>query len=118
MLINDFLVVYGVNFKGLTMGGVFVKVRVSEEERERLKAIAKAANSTVSNLLRAPLTGGSIKVQQVATADPDLLLALNKIGNNLNQLARHANTRKQLDIEILRELGAITTAVEGVLSAG
>jgi len=43
----------------------------------------------------------------INVVDPQLLYQVNKIGNNLNQIAKQANKNKQTDLEILVTLYGI-----------
>jgi len=43
----------------------------------------------------------------VSIINPKLLYQLNKIGNNLNQIARHTNEKKEIDTEVLISLNSI-----------
>lgn len=101
---------------------MWIKVRVSDEERSRWLLKAKNAGVTLSALIRQGLEGAPVRRprRRVAT-DPALLRELARIGNNLNQIARWANRNKLgaeaqgilvALIEIDRELAALRQAVE------
>jgi len=53
------------------------------------------------------------KVHKVS--DPKLLYHLNKIGNNLNQLAKHLNTGNELNLQALAELANIEASLKDFL---
>lgn len=40
----------------------------------------------------------------IKQADPDLVRALGRIGSNLNQVAKHANTHNKLNRRVLTEI--------------
>ncbi|WP_062224473.1 MULTISPECIES: MobC family plasmid mobilization relaxosome protein [unclassified Aureimonas] len=101
---------------------MWIKLRVSDEERSRWLLKAQDAGVTLSALIRQGLEGAPVRRQRrrVAT-DPALLRELARIGNNLNQIARWANRNKQgveaqgilvALIEIDRELAALRQAVQ------
>ncbi len=69
----------------------FIKVRVTEAEFADFRARANEAGMTVSDLVRFRLTG--YRVRQ-SDSDKDRLRHLARIGSNVNQLARWANSRK------------------------
>ena len=69
----------------------FIKVRVTESEFADFRARAGEAGMTVSDLVRHRLTG--YRVRQ-SNADKNRLRHLARIGSNINQLARWANSRK------------------------
>lgn len=48
--------------------------------------------------------------------DPQLLYHLNKIGNNLNQIAKHVNEGNTFNIQILSELTQIENNLKGFLN--
>lgn len=79
---------------------VLVRLKVAARERAAWKHTAAAAGVTLSDLIRermaTPLVGRAPRVRRLAapSADPRLLTGLAQIGNNLNQIARWANTHK------------------------
>lgn len=71
-----------------------IEIRCSEEERTAWKAKADAAGLTLSALVRQSL--GRVRTWTAVDrrAVRDQVLQLARIGNNLNQIARWANTHK------------------------
>ena len=55
---------------------------------------------------------GAVPIRQ---ADPDLIRHIARIGSNLNQIARHANTEKQLDIQVLQELAQANALLDQLI---
>lgn len=49
------------------------------------------------------------------TTDPKLLYHLNKIGNNLNQIAKHLNEGNTLELQTLAELTNIEMSLKSFL---
>ncbi len=76
---------------------MWVKIRVTEEQRTRWHAAAAARGVSLSELVRRSLD--SVRAvrrrHQPRPVDPELLRELARIGNNLNQLARWANREKR-----------------------
>jgi hypothetical protein len=117
---------------------VRVTVRVPEVEAVRWRAAAAGAGVSVSDWLRARAAAGQ-EVGPVATgrptprkrvmgrarvvrADPVVIEQLARIGNNLNQLARWANTeRRPVDVAALygvgRQLAGLREAVLAVAAS-
>jgi len=88
-----------------------IEVRVSKEEYEQLlqkKTKARLAEWVREACLRSEL---SKKSKPVPKVDPALLVALSKIGGNLNQIARHLNMDRTLSaqekVKALLELASI-----------
>ena len=87
-----------------------ISIRVTDDELEKMKK--RQSSGTLAGWLRELALG----IVPTKKADPDLILTLGRIGSNLNQIARHANTEKNIDnavlneIKIIREL--INTLVE------
>lgn len=98
-----------------------IKVRVTAEEKLRIQQCCKELHLTQSALIRHVLYGVNIKhTVVVAQGGEDALEAISallaqcsKVGNNLNQLARHFNSggkdTEQLRAKILEELSALTS---------
>lgn len=98
-----------------------IELRVSAEEKIHWQAIAASRGVSLSELIRATLSGQRLRVRRSAPrVDPDLVRELARIGNNLNQLARAANRRSPVEtvsllvrlIEIDRELAVLRVAHE------
>lgn len=99
-------------------------MRVSDEERQQLKALAAASGDdgmSLADLIRQCLqtaTVGRRPPRQQRTevvASPLIVLAVSKCGSNLNQLARHAN-RFQSAANAVQIIAALI-AIERQLSA-
>ncbi len=68
---------------------VIIPFRVSEREKEILEKKAAACGWSLSDYIRTCVSGKHVTVVQGADVLTD---ELRRIGNNLNQLTRHANT--------------------------
>ena len=77
----------------------WVHIKVSEDERAVWKIQAEASGQTLADLIRTLLGAkpdgtAPRKKRALRRADPILIATLGRVGNNLNQLARWANTHK------------------------
>jgi hypothetical protein len=89
-----------------------ITVRLTPAEYARLQAQAEGTQVELSTLARAVLLDAAIsrRARRVASADQQqlarLLAALGKLGSNLNQMARQANTTGELaSVASLRQIG-------------
>ena len=91
----------------------FIKIRVTETEFADFRARASEAGMTVSDLVRFRLTGYRIRQ---TSADRDRLRHLSRIGSNINQLARWANSRKAAApaLEVVLWLGRLIDAINHI----
>lgn len=90
--------------------GRVIKVRVTDAELADFRTRANDAGMTVSDLIRFRLTG--YRVRQTS-ADKTRLRELSRIGSNVNQLARWANSRKAAApaLEVVLWLGRLVDAI-------
>lgn len=78
----------------------WVHVKATPDEHAHWQALAQARGQTLADLVRQSLDARPVgrpprrRRRAVADADPALLAALARAGNNLNQIARWANTYK------------------------
>lgn len=88
--------------------------RVSPQVREKLKRFASKNAITESEAIRFAierllLSEGEIKCQkELIEVLKDLKKELNRIGINLNQIARYVNYRKEIDLEVAETLGELS----------
>lgn len=90
-----------------------VKINLDEKAHQELRAICDDQNITMAAYFRR-LHGAQIEDSRKPKqkrihkkTDTKILYHLNKIGNNLNQIAKHANEGKSLDFQVLAELANI-----------
>jgi len=111
-----------------------IRVRFTESDMRRLVEAAESAGLSVSDFVRmrvlAPELGDVEKIESRLTkrrrpqqapprrrrhpkADPELIRQLARIGNNLNQIARWANTYKRFAdaVQVIEVLLAIEKAI-------
>ena len=91
-------------------------MKVTESEKEEWQFLAKSHQVSLSELIRQKLKNvKSVKKRKVKTVDPELLRAINSIGNNLNQISRRVNENQKFDVVV--ELSSIEQQLERVLNA-
>lgn len=84
----------------------WIKIRVSKDEKEFFERKAAEAGMTLADLIRHRLQ--AYRVRKTAL-EREQLLALARIGNNINQVARWVNTHKNglETIQVVMRLDAI-----------
>lgn len=91
-----------------------LELRLSDDEKLALQAKADSAGVSMAELIKQAIR----RVKTFTIEDKNIALAknreLNRIGNNLNQIARWANTHKSSadTIEILSHLVAIEQEIK------
>lgn len=87
-----------------------LKVRLSQNEHDRLAAVAAAAGKTVADLIRAD--AGRMTVRDTGTERARVAM-LNRINANLNMIARWVNTHKSAAdaFRVIAELAAVERAI-------
>lgn len=82
-----------------------IKTRVNEAEKEKISADAQAMHLNISDYIRSVALRKRMATPKLSIQDTENLdkilrevkIELNKIGNNVNQIAKYANTYKSLD---------------------
>ena len=99
---------------------MWVKIRASDTERAAWHAKARAAGLSLSDLVRRSV--GRVRTWTVAHTEleRERTRELERIGSNLNQIARWANTyREAADaLEVVAHLAAIERALEALTVDG
>lgn len=78
-----------------------ITIRVTDDELQKLHERKTAV--TLAGWMRS-LCLGATPIKQ---ADPNMVRALGRMGSNLNQIAKHANTHNKLDQNVLTEISTI-----------
>ena len=79
-----------------------ITIRLTSDEYLLLKQKANNLDITLSEYIRKKILGNREKIINKCTKE--LLYEINRIGNNLNQIAKHCNIRKSVDKLVLKEL--------------
>ncbi len=90
-------------------------VRTTDEDQVRISANAQNAGLRVSEYIRRVAVDGHIILRQQSGYGIALAVQLRRIGVNLNQLTRVANTEGELPEELARLLPKIETILDRVL---
>ena len=87
-----------------------VKVRLNDKEYEQL--LKRQSGNTTAGWLRQVALG----IVPTYQADAELVRNIGRIGSNLNQLARYANTEKSLDQNVHNEIVAIRSMLQQLIA--
>ena len=100
-----------------------VKINLNPDDYIYMKELADRYDTTIASLFRelaqlnqienAKSRRGSVK--HTNNVDPNLLYHLAKIGNNINQIARHCNASKSVDRLVLSELSEMREQLSSLL---
>ena len=99
---------------------MWVKIRASEAERAEWHAKARSAGLTLSDLVRRSVSRVRTWTVAHAEVERERTRELARIGNNLNQIARWANTHKGAieAVEVIVHLIAIERALTPLARVG
>ena len=92
-----------------------ITIRLDRELAEHIQNIAEVTGKTKSEVVREFIVKGNVNISQSKADLARLSYELNRIGNNLNQIARLANTRGAVDIATLQELQIIEEQLQELL---
>ena len=88
-----------------------IKIRLTDEEHERLKELQQG--NELATWMRT--TCLNIGAAQQAKADPQILRELNKIGVNMNQIARAVNNHRADYSAIQQALSQISDQLDEII---
>lgn len=97
------------------MKNKWVHVKCSENEHLEMKAKAEAAGMPLSDLIRRSLERTNVWTARDRNAVYELCKELSRIGNNLNQVAKWANTEKGA-LEAVQIISALQKIEEEIKS--
>jgi hypothetical protein len=78
-----------------------IKIRVTQSEKDQLNQLKTQVSLAVW------LRELGLTAKPIERADPELVRAIGRIGSNLNQIAKYANTNKELDVNVLSTVNRI-----------
>ncbi len=91
-------------------------IRVSPAERLALQAEAARLRMSPTELARARVLKGHVVVREHRQPDPRLIFELNKIGVNLNQIARALNSQQNVNPAVIEgTVAALQPVLAGLL---
>ena len=89
-----------------------VSAKVTNEEKLKFEKIAKENSLTVSTMIKQSFHNATIK----DTSDEKKMhYELKRIGNNLNQIAYHLNSKNVVDKQVLASLSRIEKELKSLL---
>jgi len=97
-----------------------IRIRVTQDEKNKMnerktqKSLATWLRNLALNTVPAPMP--VTKTLPIKRADPDLVRAIGRVGSNLNQIAKYANTNKQLDDKVLSSITRIETLLISIIN--
>ena len=99
----------------------WLKVRVSDAELLEIKK--RVGQHDMSNYVRGlvldqPVAAPEPKTKKVVhSADPELVRAINRIGININQIAKQTNTGQEVGNSVLMTLLKLQTSLDEALAS-
>lgn len=96
-----------------------VQIRMSADEKALI--LERAQGADISTFLRELGLGHDPKAPEqkakviIHAADPELVREVAKIGNNINQIAKHLNITKELDRNVFTEILKIKADLDAEL---
>ena len=96
-----------------------IKINVLPLEYNQIQEKAKSQNLKLSGYVRSVLNVKNDldikKSKSYTPCDPELLREINKIGNNINQISKYLNIKKELDYNILESLEKIEQYIKTLI---
>lgn len=90
-----------------------IRIRVTKDEKDKMneRKTQKSLATWLRNLAldTVPPIIPIAKTLPVKSADPELVRAIGRVGSNLNQITKYANTNKQIDDKTLSSITRIET---------
>ena len=90
-----------------------VSVRLSDSEKEKLELNASLAGLKISAYIRHVISNTKPPIHRF---DKTMVIQVAKIGNNLNQIAKHANTHKTIDGIVLKQMLDVNKKLDDLIS--
>jgi predicted DNA-binding protein len=89
-----------------------ITIRIPNELYEKLKQQSDETGYTLSEIIRMKLQKGNRGEIPNKKLTKEFVYELNRIGNNINQIAKHCNTKKAIDRLAVLELAKIKELLE------
>ena len=94
---------------------IAITIRLSKLQLDNLKSEAKKYNIGVSEYIRRASIKGYYKNILNDSFYSDILYQINKIGNNLNQIAYKVNLSNKIELDSLKKLVSIEKILNSIL---
>ena len=92
-----------------------ITVRLTNKQLDDFKSEAKKLDITTSEYIRRASINNYYKDIAIDAFYDDILFQINKIGNNLNQIAHNTNITNKIDIQSLKSLVNIESVLNKIL---
>jgi hypothetical protein len=97
-----------------------VRIRVTQDEKDKMndRKTQKSLATWLRNLAldTVPPIIPIAKTLPIKSADPELVRAIGRVGSNLNQITKYANTSKQIDNKVLSSITRIETLLISIIN--
>jgi hypothetical protein len=97
-----------------------IRIRVTQDEKDKMneRKTQKSLATWLRNLAldTVPPIVPITKTLPIKSADPELVRAIGRIGSNLNQIAKHVNTNKQISDKELSSINRIESMLIDVIN--
>ena len=92
-----------------------IKIRVTDDELAKMKS--RADDLSLSEFVRVVALDEPMPPRKVIQkCDPELIRAVNRIGNNINQIAKQVNAGRELDNALLLALLNLQTSLDDAVT--
>jgi len=98
-----------------------VSVRLSTEEYQRIKELSEALGVSIGEIIRNKVFSGEFprfrkeRLEKICSEIPALVREVNRIGVNVNQIAKACNKGRVVDYAVLRQLEEISQQLASLL---
>ena len=93
-----------------------ITIRLTLEEKQKIQQNGKKKGLALSKFCRMQILNRTIKTTIEVVVNSEILQAINKIGNNINQLTRAVNTGKITDADVVNELKISNKALNDIIN--
>ena len=90
-----------------------ISIRLNDDEKEKLELNASLSDLKVSAYIRHIILNTKPPIHKF---DKTMVIQVAKIGNNLNQIAKHTNTHKTIDGIVLKQILDVNKKLDYLIS--
>lgn len=77
----------------------FLKVRLTESEKNQLRDLADEAGISMSEFVRKSIFSDTVTIEKIPEINREVFQSASRVFANLNQIARRANEGKEVQID-------------------
>lgn len=98
-----------------------VLVRMTTEEYQKVKELSETLGVSIAEIFRSKVFRGEFpklkreRLEKICNHLPALIKEVNRIGVNINQIARYCNRGRVVDYQVLRQLEEINEELSSLL---